>query len=340
MDFEASCQQLGLIPAPDGVWYGVISGHVVALFGKNFVRGHGGKVHVEGSIQAELAAPSLTIQVSHADPSPKRIEPSDVKCGSRVDPLIKSGMAQCATEPHRSLLFLFDARFIDSYDALREVVHGFLAGLDDAGVPLRGQRCHWCGLRDADDCIFIEGRATRICDECVEERSGRAKCSRTLSGAGVSVTVVAAVLAVIPSAMIAATLQVLYFALINWITGGEDEAIHVPRIVVFLLLGGYALAVAAPVALILNKIRDRGDLLAACAAFLSTLFASVLAEVLVIAWITGNVAEWLQPWFIKRVLALTWQYADFGFSVRVFLAVMASFVASVWVRPKIRPFFD
>jgi len=263
-----------------------------------------------------------------------------VKCGPRIDPLIESGVARCSTEPHRSLLFIFDAGFIETFEILREVVRGFLAGLNAAGVPLRGQRCHWCGLRDAPDCRFIEGRATRICDVCVEERSGRAKSSRPLSGAGAGVAIIAGALAVIPSAIIAAILQLLYSAAFEWIAGHDEKFIHVPQIVLFLLLAGYAFAVAAPVAVIISKIRDRGDKLAACVAFLSTLFASVLAEVLVVAWITGNRTEWLSFSFIKAVFVLTWQYADFGVFIRIFLAVMTSFIASIWVRPKVRPFFE
>lgn len=330
---------MGLTPAEIGVWFGMIEGHVVALFGKDLLQGHGGVHKIEGALHHVYTTPALSVQVSHPDPL-RIISESELQCGPRIRALIESGSARIAIDSHRSLLFLFDARFIESGDVLRSVVHEFLAGLNAAGIQIRGKRCHWCGQRDAADCTFIEGRATHICDHCREDRSGRAKSSRPLSAAGIGAVLLVGALAAIPGAIIAASLQILYFSLMEWITGGNDATLHVPRLLLMLFLGGYAIAVAAPIAFIINRVRERGDRFAALVAFVSTLFASVFAEVLVVAWITGNLTEWLNPWFVKQVLALTWKHADFGVAARVVLAVIAGIVTSIWVRPHVRPFFE
>jgi len=340
MDYEHWCRLLGLSRTPDGVWFGEVDRHIVALFGKDLARGHGEKVRVEGAVGAEFATPTLTIQVSHADPAPKHINSSDVNCGRRVSQLVQSDEARCTIEPHRSLLFIFDARFIDSYDVLSEVVRGFLSGLEAAGVPLRGKRCHWCGLRDVPDCSFIEGRATRMCDICIQERRTRIAATRPFTGFGGVTAIIGAALAVPVSAISAAALQISWHSLIFWWGNGRGGHVHVPNLVLMILIVGYGVVVAAPIAIALRWIRTRGDRFAVGLAFVACIIAAVLAEVAVVAWFAGYESDWPFWEFAGFALRISWENAGFNTLVRVFLAAVAGITAAILARPKPVPFFD
>lgn len=324
----------------DGVGYGLIRGHAVALFGRTMAQGYGGTIHVHGSAHSQLVPPSLTIQVGHTSARSKLPKPAAIQWGSGIAPQVANGNARCDIEDRRSILFLFNASFLTDVSKLVDVVFEFLSCMETAGVLSHSTRCHWCGHRDVPNCVFIEGRATRICDACIGERRGRIEATRPLTGFGGAAALISAVVAVPISAVIAAALQIAWESLLLWWGNGKSGAIHAPALALFALAVAYGFAVAAPIAIAVRQIRTRGDRFAAGVALVACLLSALIAEILVIAWFIGHESDWPLGDFITTALRLSWENAGAHTIVRVTLAAIAGVVAATLVRPKKPAFFD
>jgi len=333
IEFNSVCAKLGLTGRGDGARWGVARGHPIAVFLKIVtIRGERG---IPGSVNV-----SATIQVSHLPIEPPAEDASSLDWGPTIAPLVARGNAKVMIEPRRSILFLFGAREILEESKFAEVIEDFLSILESRGVQGGGVRCHWCGQRDVPEVRFIEGRVTRICDVCVEERTARVAGSRALSGGGASAALIAAAVALIPSAVVAAGLQILWNRLMGLLLGEDEKHIHVPTLALVALVTGYGVAVAAPIGLILRRIPTRGDKFAQGLAFTFCLLASVLAEVLVVAWYIGLSKSPASLGFAVLVLKTVWSSIDIIKVQRVVLAVVAGIVAAVLSAPKVKPFFD
>ena len=139
----------------------------MGLFGKSFVLAY------DQNAPGGVSTPTLSIQVGHPAPAGTRPIPAAIQWGPSITQHIASGNARTDLEERRSILFLFDASFLTDFAKLQAIVLEFLAGLESAGISAHGSRCHWCGQRDVPDCVFMEGRVTRICDNCIEFRRKR-----------------------------------------------------------------------------------------------------------------------------------------------------------------------
>lgn len=305
-------------------YFGVMQGRAVAVSGLN-----------ESGV--------VVVQVLHSMEPSSLPAPSDIDWANPFQELMKGGKISVSWDGNIAWLTIYRSALAES-NRFEELLGGFIEGLESAGILGETHTCHSCLANPVEQITYCDGRVECKCESCLsEEQAKDAAILRNETAGIVDLFAIClfgfsgAIVGSIGWGLVQIGIYKAYGLLENWMPGREG-GVHVPVALLLAVAGACGFLAGAPSGWLIARVKRRRRagvevITTACA-----LFAVLLGECILTAWIVYNTTgEWSAPVVIRVLPKLWWSSGFGGLGIRVAGGFIAIAIALGLATPKKLP---